>query len=343
MTAGAGIDLAAVEKWLVGAGVGDGPLTDVEELAGGTQNLLLRFRLGDQVLVLRHPPMHKRRESDAVVQREIRVLRVLADTAVPTPRLRAASPDPDVLGSACYVTDFVEGFNPAQGFPELFLARPSWQAEVGLQMVDVLAELARVPVDALLAAGFRSPDGWLERQPARWLAQLGGYGVADLIPAGEELARWLARHVPRSWRPGLIHGDYHLGNVLVAPEEPRLAAVVDWELATVGDPLLDLAHLLVAWPVGNPGSAHAGLAAPGLPDRARMLARYPEDVHHLDWYGVLACFRLGVLLEGSHSRARAGAAPVELGDRLHALAVNLFDQARALVGGEPLVGSTDIG
>jgi aminoglycoside phosphotransferase (APT) family kinase protein len=337
---GGTLDLNALERWLSEVGVGCGPVTDVTRIGGGTQNVLLRFRLGADWLVLRHPPLPKRPESDKVTQREIHVLRALRATGVPVPRLRAACLDPTVLGSACYVTDFVDGFNPAAGFPPAFQAKPAWQEEAGLAMVDALVELSRLPAEKLVAAGFRPPDGWLERQPGRWLAQLTGYGIEDLVPVGEHLADWLRGHPPRHWRPGVIHGDFHLGNVLVRQSAPRLAAVVDWELATVGDPLLDLAHLLVGWPVGNPGSPHAGIDAPALPGRRQMLDRYlggGGQVHDLSWYGVLACFRLGVLLEGSLARARAGAAPTSVGERLHRYASHLFTQGQQLASGEQLV------
>ncbi|WP_063129750.1 phosphotransferase family protein [Nocardia fusca] len=335
-----GIELAPVVDWLVDAELGVGPLRDVQALSGGTQNILLRLAYGDADLVLRHPPRHKRPESDSVILREIRVLEALGESRVPVPRLRAASPDPGILGSVCYVTDFIEGFNPAEGLPHAFAQRLEWQRDLGLQMADALVALAAVPVTDFVAAGFRSPDGWLERQPARWLEQLAGYETGDLVEQGTVLSRWLTEHRPTIWQKGLIHGDYHLGNILVRPDEPRLAAVVDWELATLGDPLLDLAHLLVGWPVGNPHSSHADLDAPGLPGRGALLERYIRsggEVHDLDWYGVLAAFRLGVLLEGTYARSRRGLATPELGARFHGLATHLFDRAKAISEGEPLV------
>jgi aminoglycoside phosphotransferase (APT) family kinase protein len=137
-----------------------------------------------------------------------------------------------------------------------------------------------------------------------------------------------------TWTPGLIHGDFHFANVLISRNEGRVAAVVDWELSTIGDPLLDLGHLLATWPDPASGTTTM-LSLPGLPTREEIVARYAEgstrDVEAVGWYQVLACYRLGIILEGTHARACAGQAPRETGDRLHAMTVGLFEQALRLV------------
>jgi aminoglycoside phosphotransferase (APT) family kinase protein len=325
------------------AGLGEGPLTDLELIAGGTQNVLLRFTRDSRAYVLRRPPLHKRKNSDDTMRREARVLGALSGTDVPHPGLIAACPDESVLGAAFYLMEPVDGFNPTLGLPEPYASDPAVQGQMGLAMADAIAALGRVDHEAAGLADLGRADGWLERQVERWQSQLAsysdqeGYGGPD-IPGVDEVARWLDAHRPTRWRPGLIHGDFHLANVLFHPTEPRLAAIVDWELATVGDPLLDLGHLLATWPGGDEGDRRpstVAIDAPGLTSVDEIVDRYAagsdRDLDGLPWYRVLACYRLGIILEGTHARAAAGRAPKEIGDLLHAMTLGLFEQAVALI------------
>ena len=137
---------------------------------------------------------------------------------------------------------------------------------------------------------------------------------------------------------GLIHGDFHFANVLIAPTEGQVAAIVDWELTTIGDPLLDLGHLLSSWPRPGRRGDHPGRpGAPGIPSADEVIARYDaqvdRDLSNLTWYRVLACYRLGIILEGSHARAFSGLTPLEIGDRLHEHTLELFAQAAELIDG----------
>jgi aminoglycoside phosphotransferase (APT) family kinase protein len=155
------------------------------------------------------------------------------------------------------------------------------------------------------------------------------------IPDVERVASWLDRHRPDRWTPGLIHGDFHFANVLIRRDAGAVAAIVDWELATIGDPLLDLGHLLATWPgPGSPMSVPGG-ADGGLPNRDEVVDRYAQGTERpldaVDWYQVLACYRLGIILEGTHARAAAGLAPKEIGELLHAHTVALFEQAHRLI------------
>ena len=147
------------------------------------------------------------------------------------------------------------------------------------------------------------------------------------------MAAWLDEHRPPTFEPGLIHGDLHFANVLVRRDAPQLAAVVDWELCTIGDPLLDLGHLLATWPGDGAGGVGEGIT--DLPGKADLVARYAEqtdrDVADVDWYHVLAAYRLGIILEGTHARACAGKAPRDVGDLLHATTVGLFERALRVV------------
>jgi aminoglycoside phosphotransferase (APT) family kinase protein len=332
------VDLDRVAGWMDDEGLGAGPLTEIELIGGGTQNVLLRFWRDGRQYVLRRPPEHKRGNSDETMRREARVLGALAGTDVPHPELIAACGDEDVIGAAFYLMEPVTGFNPTVAVPEPLASDRAMQHDLGLSMADAIAALGRVDHVAVGLADLGKGDGWLERQVERWRSQLRTYAEMDGypgpdIPGVEDVARWLDAHRPASWRPGIIHGDFHFANVLVRPDAGELAAMVDWELSTIGDPLLDLAHVIATWP--GTGMASGTLALPGLPTAAEVVERYADgsdrDLSALDWYQVLACYRLGIILEGTNARACAGKAPRETGDLLHAITVGLFEQALTLI------------
>lgn len=341
MTAAAipGVDLDVLEAWMTERGLGEGPLSDHELIAGGTQNVLLRFVRSGRTYVLRRPPVHKRANSDETMRREARVLGALAGSDVPHPGLIAAEPDPEVLGAAFYLMEPVDGFNPTLGLPDAFLADLAWQREMGLSMADAIASLAAVDHVAVGLGDLGRFEGWAQRQVGRWRKQLDGYSElagypGPDLPGVDHVGEWLAAHLPTGVRPGLMHGDFHFANVLIARDRPEVAAMVDWELVTIGDPLLDLGHLLATWPAND--GIRVSVAAPGLPSRDDVIERYaaqvPRPLDDLLWYRVLACYRLGLILEGTHARACAGLAPKETGDQLHAHTVSLLEQALTLIG-----------
>jgi aminoglycoside phosphotransferase (APT) family kinase protein len=336
------VDIARLTEWMDAHDVGNGALHDVALIGGGTQNILMSFTRGGQRFVLRRPPLHKRANSDETMRREARVLTALASTGVPHPLLVAHCPDVEPLGAAFYLMEEVVGFSPWDGLPETYRNDRSMQLGLGFAMVDALIALAQVDVESAGLADLGRGESWLERQVPRWSAQLRSYAEIDgqrgpRLPHVDVVTRWLSEHVPAEGRVGLVHGDFHFGNVLVDPDQPRVVALVDWELATVGDPLLDLGQLLATWPV--PGTVYrARLDAPGLPTVDDVVARYvaatgrgSRDVH---WFHTFACFRLGVLLEGTHARAGAGHAPRSVGETLHTRAVGLLQQAADLTARE---------
>lgn len=329
------MDLAALEGWLDQQQVGDGALSEVVRLTGGTQNLLLAFRRSGRRYVLRRPPVHKRSSSDETMRREARVLAALADSDVPHARLVAACADLEPLGAAFYVTEHVDGFSPWDGLPPLHRDHLGLQHRTGLAVAGAFAALARVDVDTAGLQDLGRSQGWLERQADRWRRQLQGYAEVDglgeqRLPGAVDVHAWLTTHRPSGSTPGLLHGDAHLGNVLVRRDGPDVAALLDWELSTLGDPLLDLGQLVATWPA--PGHVYAErVEAPGLPTVAEVVQRWSQQsgrsVDDLPWFHVLACYRLAVLLEGTQARARAGRAPVDTGVLLHARAVALVAQA----------------
>jgi aminoglycoside phosphotransferase (APT) family kinase protein len=336
------VDLRRVAAWMDAEGLPPGEIEAAEVLTGGTQNVLVRFERGGEHYVLRRPPRHLRANSNETMRREARVLRALAGTDVPHPRFVAACPGTDVLGASFYLMRPIEGFNPARGLPEPHRSDPAMRHAMGLAMVDGIAALGRVDFRAVGLEGFGRPDGWLERQVARWRSQLASYAALEGypgpdVPGVERLATWLDAHRPTDWTPGILHGDYHLANVLVSPTGPELAAIVDWELSTIGDPLLDLGWLLATWPGDEtPGAAAIGHVE-GLPRPEELIARYRErstrDLGAIEWYAVLACYKLGIILEGTHARACAGKADRATGDLLHATTVGLFERALGWIAG----------
>jgi aminoglycoside phosphotransferase (APT) family kinase protein len=335
------VDLSALAGWMDAQGLGSGPIMSATQLAGGTQNILLKFDRSGRTYVLRRPPPVLRANSNETMRREARVLAALAGTNVPHPGLIAACPDETVLGAAFYLMEPIDGYNAAaQGLPEPFLSSPKLRHEMGLSLVDGIAALGALDYLAIGLDGLGKPDNFLERQVGRWKAQLESYsefkewnGRAD-IPGVDRVGKWLEAHRPATFQPGLIHGDYHLGNVMYRFDAPKLAAIVDWELTTIGDPLIDLGWLMATWP-DEGASLGDGTAAvqpwEGFPTAGELVERYrsqtTRDLSAIAWYGVLACYKLGIILEGTYARACAGKAPKETGDNLHRRTIWLFERA----------------
>jgi len=337
------VDLAVLEEWMDSKGLGSGPISGAVPLPGGTQNLLLQFERAGEAYVLRRPPVHKRANSDETMRRESRVLAALDGYEVPHPELIAAEPDESIIGAAFYLMESVEGFIAGSGLPALHAGDPDVRHRMGMSFVDAAAALGVIDHQAVGLTDFGRPDGYLERQVPRWRSQLdsfselSGYPGPD-IPHLDEVGSWLERNRPASFQPGLIHGDYHLGNVMFCNDSPNVAAVVDWELATVGDPLVDLGLIIAMWP--EPGAATGLIAVEpwdGFPTIAELIERYrsrsTRDLSMIEWYGVLACYKTGIILEGTHARAMAGRAPTEIGDLLHSVTVGLFERASSIIAG----------
>ncbi|MCR1784914.1 phosphotransferase family protein [Nocardioides carbamazepini] len=334
--------LDRVADWMSGLGLGAGPLQDATRLRGGTQNVMVRFRRDGRDYVLRRGPEHLRPRSNDVIRREFRLLEALGRTTVPHARLIAACSDESVLGGAVfYLMEPVDGFNVAVELPEPHRTDPAVRKQMAYGFVDALALLGGVDHQAVGLGDFGRPDGFLERQVGRWLAELATYDEVAEYPGPafgpvEDVARWLERHRPRQWRPGILHGDYHLSNVMFSRTAPEVAAIVDWEMCTIGDPLLDLGWVLATRQLSDvPEFGGLLFAAGGLPSGDQLVERYARrsdrSLEELDWYVVLACFKLGILLEGTWVRALAGRAPYETGARLHAWTGRLFEHAQSLI------------
>lgn len=335
------VDLHALTAWMDDIGLERGPLSNLQVLAGGTQNILLRFDRGGQEFVLRRPPLHLRKNSNDTMMREARVLEALAATEVPHPKYIARCNDESVLGACFYLMAPVDGFNPANGLPEFHASDPAIRQRMGYSYIEGMAALGAVDYKAVGLEGFGKPDGYLKRQSSRWMGQLEGYAVFEEwtgfkeLPDVEKIVSWLEDHLPQDFAPGILHGDCHLANTMFAHNSGELTAFVDWELATIGDPLIDLGWVMATW--ADEHTPTVGDIEPweGFPSLDELIAHYDErSARSLDaiaWYGVLACFKLGAILEGTHARASAGKAPKDIGDRLHVLTISLFDRAHRLI------------
>jgi aminoglycoside phosphotransferase (APT) family kinase protein len=213
---------------------------------------------------------------------------------------------------------------------------------MGLSMAGAAARLGAVDHVAVGLADFGKPDGFLERQVPRWFSELESYSKFDNYPGPDigdvdAVATWLRERQPSTFTPGIMHGDYHAANVMFAPHGPDVAAIVDWEMCTIGDPLLDLGWMLATWyrPGLEPVLPNEFMTAGGLATPAELVEHYgrntDRDLSNINWYAVLACFKLGIILEGTNARAAAGLAPREIGDTLHTATVRLFDRALTIM------------
>lgn len=336
------LDLGALARWMDRLGLGAGPIGPATALTGGTQNILLRFVRGAGAdYVLRSPRPGAGDDTRRGFLREARLLRALGGSAVPHPALIAACDDTGVLGVPFYLMAPVEGFTATpHPLPPPYDGDAAWRRQLGLEMVDGLLRLGEIDPDQAGLADFGKPDGFLERQVPRWLRHLdecrqyAGWPGPRGLPGVDDVAQWLRERVPVRFTPGILHGDYHFGNVMFRRDSPRLAAIIDWELATVGDPLLDLGWLVATWPDAHGRGAGTIRIAPaaGLATPAELVQRYGagsgRDLAAIDWYVALARFKLGIMLEASHARSCAGRGGRDTGAQHHASAVRLLQQAR---------------
>ena len=335
-------DQIVLQRWVREQGLGS-TVTDVEPLTGGTQNIVVRVHVDGRPMVLRRPPLHPRPTSDKTMLREIAALRTLAGTPVPHPGFIAGCDDLDVLGVVFYLMEEIDGFNPGDDMDDAYVRDAGMRHQVGLSYAASLAQLGNVTWEGSPLAELKRPGSFLERQVPQFLRLLESYRHDRYEPeslAVGELAEWLESNRPPDAEPGIMHGDPHLSNVLLRRDRPELAAFVDWEMCTVGDPLLDLGWMLICWPLDtNMITAGAKLAAlGGLASRRELLDAYlaagGRETSRLDWYVAMACFKLGIVIEGTWSRYLVGQASREAGEQLHASAQNLIDVGTRVAKGD---------
>jgi len=338
------VDLSRLNEWITAQDLpGDGPIIGAARLQGGSQNNIYLLQRGDAQMVLRRPPEHLRKNSNETMLREARVLAALAGSSVPHPEFYASCADLDVIGVCFYLMAPVDGFTPPGSPP--YADNPEWPTRLAEQMADGAAALAGVDHEAVGLGDFGRPDNWLERQVARWRSQLDGYAelegyTGSELPHVDLVGEWLDAHRPSQCHIGICHGDFQFANVMFSNREPTLAAIVDWELSTLGDPKLDLAWMLTAWhePGDPPGHGAGDPIWERMPSRRDVIEHYRDatgrPVDDMGWYFVLACYKLGILLEGSYARALAGQASMEMGTMLHNYATWLFEKGAQTIARE---------
>lgn len=282
-------------------------------LAGGQSNPTFRLASPSGEYVLRRKPLGELLQSAHMVEREYRVLAALAGTGVPVPRVHALCEDPAVIGSAFYIMEFV----PGRVFIDPRLPGLSAAERAGIfdSMNDTIAQLHQVDPLAVGLQGYGRPDNYLQRQFARWSRQ---YRLAETvaIPAMDRLIDWLPRRLPASQEVRIVHGDLRLDNMLIHPTEPRVVAVLDWELSTLGDPLADFANNTLAWwlePEVFRGLLGADLPGLGIPSVEEYVSAYNARTGRQPgpgWnvYVVFNLFRLAAIVQGIAKRSEDGTA-----------------------------------
>jgi aminoglycoside phosphotransferase (APT) family kinase protein len=293
---------------------GDVPLR-FRLIGGGRSNLTYLVEGGERRWVLRRPPLGHVLPTAHDMAREHRVLAALAATDVPAPRPLALCEDAGVIGAPFYVMEHRPGVVLEERLPPGFAERPEERRRLSLALVDTLVRLHAVDFRALGLADFGRPEGYLARQVRRWGEQWQRSKTRELREI-DELAVRLAATLPASPAPTLVHGDYRLGNVALDPADPgRIVAIFDWEMATLGDPLADLGYTLIWW--GEAGDAPAEMsrggaltAQPGFCTRAELVEAYARasgrDVAAVDFYQVLALYKLAIISEGIWARHLQG-------------------------------------
>ena len=307
------LPLGRLEPWLVGHVAGfRGPLA-AERFAGGQSNPSYRLDAASGAYVLRRKPPGALLPSAHAVDREFRVMRALAGTAVPVPRVHALCEDDQVIGSAFYVMEFLDGrifWDPR--LPDL---APAERAAMFDSMNAVIAALHSVDYAAVGLGDFGRPGNYMARQIARWSRQ---YRASETQPiaAMDRLIEWLPLHLPPESAPAIVHGDYRMDNLVFHPKEPRVIGVLDWELSTIGDPLADFAYHAMSWRVTPElfrGLAGIDFAAAGIPDEAAYVAAYCRRAGRAaipawEFYMVYSLFRIAAILQGIAKRAIDGTA-----------------------------------
>jgi aminoglycoside phosphotransferase (APT) family kinase protein len=336
-----GLDTDRLDAYLTTAlpGLVAGPLS-AELVVGGRSNLTYYLTDGTSRWVLRRPPLGHVLRTAHDMGREFRVLSALAKTTVPTPATIHLCEDPEPIGAPFYLMEHVPGVvirSKAQCEETL---TPAGTTAVVERLVDVLAELHGVDHESVGLGDFGRPDGYLGRQVARWRKQLDSSRSRD-VEGIDELHDRLAGSVPVSRRSGLVHGDYRLDNVIVDPVAHDIAGVLDWEMATLGDPLADVGLFVVYTRARSPEDQLITgdvTAAAGFPPSATLVARYADrtgaDLSDLNWYVGLACFKLAVVLEGIHYRFTQGKTVGAGFDQIGARVPGLVSEGLAALAGE---------
>jgi aminoglycoside phosphotransferase (APT) family kinase protein len=307
-----GIDVEKVTRWLVDNFDGAVAPFTFDLIAGGRSNLT--FRVTDAAgtrYVLRRPPLGHVLATAHDMAREHRIIAAVGRTGVPVPRALGLCTDTDVNDAPFYVMSHVEG-EVLDSADKAALLDPSLREQASHHLIDVLAELHAVDVDAVGLGDLARRDGYIERQLKRWRTQWENSKTREL-PAIDEVEARLSRSIPAQQGVVIAHGDYRFGNCLTDVKNGHIAAVLDWELCTLGDPLADVGYLGVYWSDGPSSALRANDPTPagGFPTYASLVDRYARttgrDMAQIDYYVAFSCWRLAVISEGVYARYLHGA------------------------------------
>jgi len=306
------LDTSALRAWLDRLELpGKGADLEVALLSGGSQNEIFEVRRGELHCALRRPPQAAPASRDEGILREWRIIQALDGSDVPHSQAVAVCTDPAILGRPFYLMGLIDGWSPMSSpvLPAPFDADPVARAGLAEELIDGIVQMGRMDWRGRGLSGLGRPEGFHERQVERWsgfLERIQG----RTLPGYEVATRWLAAHRPLDYVPGLMHGDYQFANVMFQHGPPaRMAAIVDWEMGTIGDPKLDLAWALQGWPedTAEQGSAFTYIDIRAMPGRSELLNRYASSsgrqVEDFDYYLVLARWKLAIVLEQGYRRA----------------------------------------
>lgn len=324
------LDVPALQAWLQQHIPGfQGPL-EISRFAGGQSNPTYRLRTPKKSYVLRRKPPGVLLKGAHAIEREARVLMALANTQVPVPHVYGLCTDEQVIGSWFYVMDMVEG---RVFWDASFSDVPANERAAYMDaMNEVLARLHQVDYAAIGLADYGKTGGYVARQIQRWSSQYQNDQDAGRHPAMDALVEWLPKHIPAADQVAITHGDFRADNMIFHPSEPRVLAVLDWELSTLGDPLADFAYHAMMFRMPSDilgGIAGVDLQAAGLPDEAAYVQAYCErmgieGIEELDFYIIFNMFRFAAILHGIKARSVRGTASSanakEMGDRFQRVA-----------------------
>jgi len=332
-------DCARLEIWLLGHVEGfRGPAT-INKFADGQSNPTYRISSPSGTYVVRRKPSGSLLPSAHAVDREFRVQKALWASAVPVARVHAYCEDDSVIGSAFYVMDFVPGrIFWDQRLPDLTRAE---RTAIFDSMNDTIARLHLIDPVSVGLGDFGRPGNFMERQVSRWSKQY-RTSQTEQISAVDRLIEWLPSHLPPGSGTRIVHGDFRMDNLIVHPREPRVVAVLDWELSTLGDPVADFAYHAMAWRIAPDlfgGLAGVDFAELGIPDEKTYRALYcrrsgRDAIDDWDFYIVFGMFRMAAILQGIAKRAADGTASSEhaaaFGRRARPIAEQAWELARGI-------------
>jgi len=293
------INVEKLDAWLRSQGVKQNEALVIDRISDGRSNEMFTVECGEHRWVLRRPSGIAWEKTEKGLCREFRLLDAIKDTGVPIPRAIALCEDRSVIGAVFYLMEKVEGFTPAYSLPEAFVATLELRQQLACAPLEAAAALHRLDWRALGLEDFGKIDNFHERQVGRWAAQLESYQGRELKGI-KDIGNWLEKNLPSQWTPTIMHGDYHALNMMMAPDlPPRMAAIIDWETSTIGDPFLDLVGYLDIWFDTNKGYQW--------PDYNFLVEYYLSLVDYqpekLTYYQALYHYRMAVLLEGIYQRS----------------------------------------